>query len=115
MSDSDYSTSINLQGQNGPLDLAKAQSKLLELVISLQRCDQHLFQLSRMLPIPVDSQQMGEDQLPHDLGMHLYAIIGGVRQESLNEAIQTLYSATQADDQALRRDFRLRQKLEGAN
>lgn len=88
-----------------PRRLAAAQKKLLELAIELQRFDHRLHQLSQVLPIPLDSELMGEDHLPHDLGMHLYSVTTSLREEEISRAIKALYEAAHADEVSLRQTY----------
>ncbi|NJM55164.1 MAG: hypothetical protein HC841_03910 [Verrucomicrobiae bacterium] len=85
--------------------LESCQDETLEVALELARLDQRLARIAESLPLPVDVEDLFNDRVASTPSVHLYGLIGTVKEE-LWESITILLKASQADESSLRQSYR---------
>ena len=82
-----------------------SQDAVFEVAIDLSRLGRRLAQIATSLPLPADVDDLFEELVPSIPAVHLYSLIGAVKDE-LREIVDVLLEAAQIDGATLRREFR---------
>ncbi len=82
-----------------------SQDSVFEVAIELARLDRRLAEIATSLPLPADAEDLFKERVPSIPAVHLYGLIGAVKDE-LQKTVSVLLEAAQIDGVALRREFR---------
>ncbi|MCP3964387.1 MAG: hypothetical protein GY719_41695 [bacterium] len=76
------------------MEVAAAQTSLVEIVRELRRLDKRLARLARDLPVPEDEERMLEGEIPPDPATEVRGTISYCREDQLRHLIEYLEAAS---------------------
>lgn len=88
------------------IEMSEIRGQIHDAVSELRRVDERLAELAESLPLPPDAEEMWDLQIPMSFTANLYAALGAVRSDCIQDAVATLRYAVGQTDASLRHEWR---------